>query len=126
MAYLKQSWNTGDTITAKKLNHIEKGIEDNVVNRVHVDYDSSLGVYYLDRNYSEITTYFYKQGFVPLFMYTNSNKTQEACVGFIALYNYSVDTFMVAAVMFNADASTYTKTFTSEAEDGRLVEVATT
>ena len=29
MAYEKQTWQTGDTITAEKLNHIEDGIEDN-------------------------------------------------------------------------------------------------
>lgn len=28
MAYTKQTWATGDTITAAKLNHIEDGIED--------------------------------------------------------------------------------------------------
>lgn len=26
MAYIKQTWNTGDTITAEKLNHMEDGI----------------------------------------------------------------------------------------------------
>ena len=28
MTYVKQTWQTGDTITAEKLNHIEQGIED--------------------------------------------------------------------------------------------------
>ena len=28
MAYTKQTWANGDTITADKLNHIEDGIED--------------------------------------------------------------------------------------------------
>ena len=28
MSYTKQTWETGDTITAEKLNHIEDGIDD--------------------------------------------------------------------------------------------------
>ena len=28
MAYTKQTWQTGDTITAEKLNHIEDGVGD--------------------------------------------------------------------------------------------------
>lgn len=31
MAYEKQTWNTGDVITAEKLNHIESGIENEQV-----------------------------------------------------------------------------------------------
>lgn len=31
MAYEKQTWNTGDVITAEKLNHIETGIENEQV-----------------------------------------------------------------------------------------------
>ena len=29
MSYEKQTWTTGDTITAEKLNHMENGIENN-------------------------------------------------------------------------------------------------
>lgn len=28
MSYTKQTWQTGDTITAEKLNHIEDGVDD--------------------------------------------------------------------------------------------------
>lgn len=28
MAYEKQTWECGDTVTAEKLNHIEEGIEE--------------------------------------------------------------------------------------------------
>lgn len=38
MSYTKQTWQTGDTITAEKLNHIEDGIDD--VNRQLNDLDS--------------------------------------------------------------------------------------
>ena len=31
MAYEKQEWNCGDTITAEKMNHIEEGIESGVL-----------------------------------------------------------------------------------------------
>lgn len=37
MSYTKQTWQTGDTITAEKLNHIEDGIADGGVLLVGLD-----------------------------------------------------------------------------------------
>ena len=54
MAYEKQTWNTGDTITAEKLNHMEEGITGAgggalIVNKVFGESSD-----YLDKTYAEI------------------------------------------------------------------------
>lgn len=42
MSYEKQTWATGDVITAEKLNHIESGIYNNSERRVEIiDYESA-------------------------------------------------------------------------------------
>lgn len=57
MAYTKQTWTTGDTVTADKLNHIESGIEgassssSNVV-VVHVTWQDEVGT--LDKTAAEL------------------------------------------------------------------------
>ena len=53
MSYTKQTWVTGDTITAEKLNHIEDGIDGiSDILIVNVDYTGSANV--LDKTYTEI------------------------------------------------------------------------
>ena len=57
MAYTKQTWATGDTITAEKLNHMESGIEDNntfdvKLRQVGADAETT------DKTYDEIVTAF--------------------------------------------------------------------
>ena len=60
MSYTKQTWQSGDTITAQKLNHIEDGIADGgvlVVNSVH---DEQTHTTTLGKTWQEImnTAYF--------------------------------------------------------------------
>lgn len=58
MAYTKQTWQTGETITADKLNHMEDGIADGSgsgsVFNVNSSFDEQRGVYALDKTWQEI------------------------------------------------------------------------
>lgn len=56
MSYNKQTWATGETITAEKLNHIEDGIADNAVAStlvVHINADGN-GDPTMDKTWQEI------------------------------------------------------------------------
>lgn len=46
MAYTKQTWTNGDTITAAKLNHMEDGIANSSVIIVSFDHDDGTKHYY--------------------------------------------------------------------------------
>lgn len=56
MAYTPTEWETGDVITAAKLNNMEQGIEDASSQSMPVNVLSDLVnmVFYLDKTYSEI------------------------------------------------------------------------
>lgn len=56
MAYTKQTWATGDTITAQKLNHMEDGIGDFIIGYNVTAYNSATGdiTYTRDKTKAEI------------------------------------------------------------------------
>lgn len=56
MSYDKNTWQTGDVITATKLNHMEDGIAGagGGVYNVTILYDDHNDYFYLDKNYNEI------------------------------------------------------------------------
>lgn len=58
MAYTKQTWETGETITAAKLNHMEDGISDGSgsggVFNVNASFDEQIGGGVLDKTWQEI------------------------------------------------------------------------
>ena len=53
MSYEKQTWTTGDIITAEKLNHMENGIE-NGSDIFLVNFNMSGGEYSADKTYEEL------------------------------------------------------------------------
>ena len=55
MAYTKQTWNTGDVITAEKLNHMEDGIGGNVF---IANLSEDDGTTVIDETYNEIVEAF--------------------------------------------------------------------
>ena len=72
MAYTKQTWNTGDTITEEKLNHMEDGIADATSgggggSGVLVLHGNQVGQNFeLDKTYQEIYDYMAADGLVVL------------------------------------------------------------
>lgn len=54
MAYEKQTWVTGETITAQKLNHMEDGIANCGLFVVTITYDDELQSYSCDKTNEEI------------------------------------------------------------------------
>lgn len=54
MSYTKNTWATGDTITADKLNHIENGIAAGGAMVVNATYDESTLTYTLNKTWQEI------------------------------------------------------------------------
>lgn len=54
MSYTYTEWNTGDVITAEKLNNIEQGIVSHDVFVVTSTNDDSLSAFVLDKTYDEI------------------------------------------------------------------------
>lgn len=53
MSYTPTNWQTGDIITAEKLNNMENGIENSVL-IVHENYDESTDTTTLDKTWQEI------------------------------------------------------------------------
>ena len=55
MAYIKNTWQTGDVVTSEKLNNIEQGVAAACpVLFVHESYDASSHTYALDKTWQEI------------------------------------------------------------------------
>lgn len=54
MAYSKQTWATGDTITAAKLNHMEDGIANNGEFRITFNVAQTESGYACDKTYAEV------------------------------------------------------------------------
>ena len=56
MSYIKQTWETGDIVTAEKLNHMEDGIASGGVSVLLVGeiYDEQTQAYRLDKTWQEI------------------------------------------------------------------------
>lgn len=52
MSYVKTTWQTGDTVTAEKLNHAEQGIENNSM-EVYASTDVE-GVLHFDLTYNQV------------------------------------------------------------------------
>lgn len=56
MSYTKTTWETGDVITAQKLNNMETGIESGNSNILYVTISGSIGNYQSDKTFAEIKT----------------------------------------------------------------------
>lgn len=58
MSYTKTNWQTGDTITAEKLNHAEQGIYDNsnCILFTTATYNEETGYITLDKTWNEINS----------------------------------------------------------------------
>ena len=55
MAYTPNTWATGDTITAARLNNMEQGIANSGVFRIEATWDDDAGGYVLDKTLAEIS-----------------------------------------------------------------------
>lgn len=93
MSYIKQEWNTGDVITAEKLNHMEDGISsgNRLILYEVVSYNPEVRTFYLDK---ECTQLFGSTNYFP-------SSDSEA----IQYYNKTVDILNSASVVYISDAS---------------------
>lgn len=66
MSYTKQTWATGDVITANKMNHMEDGIANagGGILFVHETYDEETEIYWLDKTWKEIKDAYLSTGCV--------------------------------------------------------------
>ena len=72
MSYTKQTWNTGDVITAQKLNHMEDGIESvGGLFVVHITQNDG-GEYVADKTYAEIEAVYDSANDVIMAVYDGS------------------------------------------------------
>ena len=112
MAYTKQTWQTGDTVTAEKLNHMENGIGSGGVLVVNMVYER-LKVE-LDKTWKEIRD--------AAFAVVYGDNGEGEIDTFIVVYTYhedSSDGYYVRIVdLQNGDQYTYV----SDTADGVLVE----
>lgn len=114
MSYEKQTWNTGDVITATKLNHIEDGIfSGGGTGLINILYDETEQNYYLDKTYNEIVS-MVNSGLLPWFKITT-----ESCVDFEYLIRYEIDQSVVDAYR----VCTYSFTFSNSSPDSVLWEI---
>ncbi len=69
MPYEKHTWETGETITAERLNNIENGIANNIL---IIDCVSDPDGWYLSKTYKQISDHIRNGGFA-IFNFNNSN-----------------------------------------------------
>lgn len=104
MAYEKQTWETGQVITADKLNHMEDGIASNGVLTVTITTTGTLpnisagGV---DKTYDEILAA-YRAGKTIIFIVRASGSSGPADVSAIGTYvDYVGGSFMFGGINFS-------------------------
>lgn len=100
MTYEKQTWNTGDTITAEKLNHMEEGIDDNST-VLTVNSTTDDGGKILDKTYNEIKAA-YLNG-VPVIIVDSENYTYDLVYGVYEYVDPSQYTVSIRNKEYNAD-----------------------
>ena len=80
MSYEKQTWQTGDTVTSAKLNHMEDGIEAaGGVLIVHIDDDTGA----LDKTWQEIHDAL-AVGQIPVVAFVNNTDAGISILGWVA------------------------------------------
>ena len=95
MSYEKQTWTTGDTITAEKLNHMEDGIENNgtlVVNAVE-----SGDIITLDKTWQEIYDAFPNVCILETIVEDNMNVTAKENIEAVRFGEEQGETFYMVA-----------------------------
>lgn len=78
MAYVRQTWKTGDIITAEKLNNIEDGIvtNKNFIIKSTISYDD--GTIVLDKTFEEIVVAAKNNGLVPIITMKTTDNLNNA------------------------------------------------
>ena len=80
MSYNKTTWQTGDIVTAEKLNNIENGIASGGGGlKIAVTYDEATDTYSLDKTYAEIKEAINK-GIVPVVLQEAGGATDVAYI----------------------------------------------
>lgn len=74
MSYTKQTWQTGETITANKLNHMEDGIANNNVMIVRIA-DETEDTFIYDKTWQEVTNAL-KNG-IPVYILEATEEVEE-------------------------------------------------
>ena len=87
MAYEKHTWETGETITAEKLNNLEDGVSGNRVFSVNIN-ENSEG-YILDKTFGEIRNA-YELGLVIKLVYSATD-----------FYGNSLDVYYVSSINYH-------------------------
>lgn len=114
MAYTPTEWETGDVITAEKLNKAENGIAGATPLIIPVAYDDSTYIYTLDASYSELLAH--KDGF-------NMCKLETATkieYGYLAQLYVSDGTYYAKFITLGAEGATTTYPFTASSEDADM------
>lgn len=79
MAYSKQTWATGDVITAAKLNHMEDGIGDNsFLITITQTYDEGNLVFAFDKTFNEIMTAYSAGKMIDVIIVDTDNETYSS------------------------------------------------
>lgn len=69
MPYEKHTWQTGETITAEKLNNLENGVESNIL---IIDCIDDPDGWYLNKTYKQISNHI-RNGGLAIFKFNSSN-----------------------------------------------------
>ncbi len=106
MSYTPTEWQTGDVVTAEKLNNIENGIENaSDGGALVITATESEGTHTLDKTYAEISEWFGTKGVAIVFdddpTYTNAVFTVIGCY-----YDSDATVYCVATTNQNYVATT--------------------
>ena len=121
MGYTKQTWTTGETITAQKLNHMEDGIAESVgmmVVPVSVTYENNIPTYATDVAYTDVIAAL-KAG--KLVFYRLAGEMEGgAAIDVISeiMYN-SAETFVVARNLYHTADGITTEEPSTEDDGGQ-------
>ena len=120
MAYVKTVWETGDVITAAKLNNAEDGIEAAQMLVVDIEAGES-GTYILSATYAEIKAAAFAGGVI--FRLVSSGLTDNTMIFYLDTMDEAEGSYSVTVVSFSDILSSTTplNAFVAASDDGELV-----
>lgn len=108
MSYEKHTWQTGEIITADKLNNMEDGIEKSGIHWINAAMDLDTGLYTLDVSYTDL-----KKAFDAVELVAYKNAKDESYYGYNQIFfltdlSFETDTPKYSAVFASASMETET------------------
>ena len=117
MSYTKQTWNTGDTITADKLNHMEDGIAAGGLMVISSTYDEQTELITLGKTWQEIFDAL-KAGVLCIVQSWDVGSSNSAYVGLACSAVGAINQYIVNVIVSGGSTTVTALVYTTNTADG--------